>query len=93
MQTVLALDSSTGVWLSPIIVALIGGPLMLLIKILDRHNTRQHSQNMDVLQSIKSSVEEVKNEVKEVKDDVKQLDARLQHHIDWHMSQVVKEKV
>lgn len=84
MNALLALDSATGLWLSPIIVATIGGPLMLLIKMLDRHNTRQHGQNMDVLQSIKSSVDEVK-------DDVKQLDSRLKNHIDWHMAQFSKE--
>lgn len=85
MQTILAFDNATGLWLSPIIVALIGGPLMVLIKMLDRHNTRQHGQNMNVLKDIKTSVEEVK-------DHVKQLDSRLERHIDWHMNQVVKEK-
>jgi hypothetical protein len=86
MQALVAIDAGTGIWLSPIIVALIGGPLMFLVRMLDRHNTRQHGQNMDVLTSIKASVEEVKN-------DVKQIDARLEHHIDWHMNQTAKEKV
>ena len=86
MQALAAIDAGTGIWLSPIIVALIGGPLMFLVRMLDRHNTRQHGQNMDVLTSIKASVEEVKN-------DVKQIDARLEHHIDWHMNQTAKEKV
>lgn len=84
MTLVAALTSETGIWISPIIVALIGGPLMFLIKMLDRHNTRQHSQNMDVLTSIKASVDEVRN-------DVKQIDARLEHHIDWHMNQTAKD--
>jgi len=86
MQALVAIDAGTGIWLSPIIVALIGGPLMLLVRMLDRHNTRQHGQNMDVLTSIKASVEEVKN-------DVKQIDTRLERHIDWHMNQTAKEKV
>lgn len=85
MLSLVAVDASTGIWLSPIIVALIGGPLMFLVKMLDRHNTRQHGQNMNVLTSIKSSVEEVKN-------DVKKIEARLEHHIDWHMNQVAKDK-
>jgi hypothetical protein len=86
MQALVAIDAGTGIWLSPIIVALIGGPLMFLVRMLDRHNTRQHGQNMDVLTSIKASVEEVKN-------DVKQIDTRLERHIDWHMHQTAKEKV
>jgi len=86
MQALVAIDAGTGIWLSPIIVALIGGPLMFLVRMLDRHNTRQHGQNMDVLTSIKASVEEVKN-------DVKQIDTRLERHIDWHMNQTAKEKV
>jgi hypothetical protein len=86
MQALVAIDAGTGIWLSPIIVALIGGPLMFLVRMLDRHNTRQHDQNMDVLTSIKASVEEVKN-------DVKQIDTRLERHIDWHMNQTAKEKV
>ena len=80
----LGFNAENGVWLSPIIVALIGGPLMFLIKILDRHNTRQHSQNMDVLEAIKASLEEVKA-------DVKQIDSRLERHIDWHMNQTAKD--
>lgn len=85
MPVIVGISAADGIWMSPIIVALIGGPLMFLIKMLDRHNTRQHGQNMDVLKDIKTSVEEVK-------DHVKQLDARLERHIDWHMNQVVKEK-
>lgn len=84
MISVAALTTETGIWLSPIIVALIGGPLMFLIRMLDRHNTRQHGQNMDVLTAIKASVDEVKN-------DVKQIDSRLEHHIDWHMNQAAKD--
>lgn len=86
MHALAAFNAETGIWLSPIIVALIGGPLMFLVRMLDRHNTRQHGQSFDVLTSIKASVEEVKN-------DVKQIDARLEHHIDWHMNQTAKEKV
>lgn len=84
MISVAALTTETGIWLSPIIVALIGGPLMFLIRMLDRHNTRQHSQNMDVLEAIKASLEEVKA-------DVKQIDSRLERHIDWHMNQTAKD--
>lgn len=93
MQTILAFDNATGLWLSPIIVALIGGPLMVLIKTLARNNTQQHSQNLNVLKSIQSSVEDVKSAVEEVKIDVKQVDARLEKHIDWHMNLTLKEKV
>ena len=59
-------------WLAPILVALIGGPLMWLLRRFDRRNTDQHESNMGVLTRIESKVEK--------------LDSRMDDHIEWHMS-------
>lgn len=54
----------------PIVVALIGGPLMVLLTKFDKRNTAQHGANMEVLQSIEGKVDKI--------------DERLEGHIDWH---------
>lgn len=46
------------VWI-PIIVALIGGPLMWLLARFDRRNTEQHGANMAVLHRVESKVDHV----------------------------------
>ena len=55
----------------PILVALIGGPVMWLLARFDRRNSDQHSNNMNVLNEIKEDVREVRNDLKS--------------HIDWHL--------
>jgi hypothetical protein len=53
-------------------VALIGGPLMVVFRRFDRRNTEQHGENLHVLKSIEGKVEK--------------LDARMDDHIEWHMT-------
>ncbi len=64
-------------FLVPIIVALIGGPLMWFLARFDRRNTEQHGANMDSLSSMRKEVlEEVRgvaSDVRDVKQDVHQL--------------------
>lgn len=55
----------------PILVALIGGPVMWLLARFDRRNSDQHANNMNVLNEIKEDVREVRNDLKS--------------HIDWHL--------
>lgn len=55
----------------PIVVALITSPLMWLLNRLDKRNSAQHANNMDVLNEIKA-------DVREAKDDIK-------NHIHWHL--------
>lgn len=64
-------------WWVPIVVAVIGGPLMWGLHKLDKHNTNQHSQSLDMLHRIESKI-------------VK-LDDRIHDHISWHARQEVKE--
>ena len=55
----------------PIIVALIGGPVMWFLSRLDKRNTEQHANSMQVL--------------KEIKEDVKEAKADIKNHIAWHL--------
>lgn len=67
------------VWLVPILVALIGGPLMWFLHRFDRRNTEQHGQNMTVLKRIESQVDKVDTKVD-------RLDDRLDRHIESHLN-------
>lgn len=57
------------VWV-PVVVALIGGPLMWFLTRFDKRNTEQHGENQKVLTRIEGKVD--------------RLDTRLDGHIDWH---------
>ena len=56
----------------PVLVALIGGPMMILFRRFDKRNTEQHGENLHVLKSIEGKVE--------------RLDSRMYDHIEWHMT-------
>lgn len=57
-------------WLVPILVALIGGPIMWFLNRFDRRNTQQHGENQKVLTRIEGKIE--------------RLDKRVDDHISWH---------
>lgn len=65
------------VWMAPIVVALIGGPLMWFLRRFDRRNTQQHSQSLETLQRIEVKVDKV-NE-------------RMDDHITWHLGRSRKK--
>lgn len=56
--------------LMPLLLALIGGPIMYLVKRLDDNNTSQHARSMHTLQQIHDSIDHVKHAVQDVKMDV-----------------------
>ncbi len=58
--------------LAPVLVALIGGPLMWSLHRLDRRNSSQHGESLSVLKNIEKKVEH--------------LDGRMDDHIEWHMT-------
>ena len=60
-------------WITPIVVALIGGPLMLALKRYDTRNTRDHTENYKVLSRIETKVDHI--------------DDRLDDHIDYHLKE------
>jgi hypothetical protein len=57
-------------WAIPVVVALIGGPMMWLLTRFDRKNTEQHGANMNVLKNIEVKIDKI--------------DDRIDGHIDWH---------
>lgn len=57
------------VWV-PVVVALIGGPVMWFLARFDKRNTEQHGENQKVLTRIEKKVDHI--------------DGRLDRHIDWH---------
>lgn len=60
---------------SAIIVALISGPLMWLLYRLEKKNTDQHGQAIDLIAS-------VKDDIKEVKDMQIWMDLKLDRHVE-----------
>lgn len=65
-------------WVVPVVVALIGGPLMWFLKRFDHRNTEQHNQNLNVLERIEGKIDKV--------------DGRLDEHISWHLTSPHKRK-
>lgn len=65
-------------WLTPVLVAVIGGPLMWFLTRFDRRNTLQHADNKTVLERIEQKVERV--------------DARFDEHINWHLEREPKTR-
>lgn len=60
-------------WWVPIVVAVIGGPLMWGLAKFDRRNTQQHAENQKVLLRIEGKVDHI--------------DTRLDDHIDYHLKE------
>jgi hypothetical protein len=65
--------------LVPVLVALIGGPIMFTMHRFDKRNSEQHGRSMDVLKGIAADVVEVKGDVAELKNDVADLKADQRH--------------
>lgn len=57
-------------WWVPIVVALIGGPVMWFLARFDRRNTDQHNRNMEVLERIEQKVDAARDD--------------LSDHFKWH---------
>lgn len=60
-------------WWVPIVVAVITGPIVVLMKRFDKRNTEQHSENLKVLNRIESKVDHI--------------DKRLDDHVDYHLKE------
>jgi hypothetical protein len=46
-------------WFVPIVVAVIGGPLMVLMQLLRKENTNQHAEGRELLKEVISKVDRV----------------------------------
>jgi hypothetical protein len=60
-------------WWVPIVVAVITGPIVVLMKRFDKRNTEQHGENLKVLSRIEGKVDKI--------------DSRLDDHIDYHLKE------
>jgi transcription termination factor NusB len=65
--------------LVPIIVAVIGGPLVVAIQNLRKENTEQHAEARELLKVVASKVDKV--------------DDKLDSHISWHLTKTRKTKI
>lgn len=65
-------------WLVPIIVAVIGGPLVVVVQKLRNENTSQHAESRDLLHKVAYKVDMV--------------DEKLDGHIDWHLTKTRRRK-
>lgn len=61
----------------PIVVALIGGPVMWFLHRFDKRNTQQHGQNMQVLERIETKQDRLDGKVDRLDEKVDRLDGRV----------------
>tara|TARA_R110000823_G_C15724230_1_gene479009 strand:- start:223 stop:462 length:240 start_codon:yes stop_codon:yes gene_type:complete len=66
-------------WLVPLAVAVIGGPLVVVVQSLRKENTSQHAEARELLKMVAGKVDKV--------------DDKLDGHISWHLSRTRKPKV
>lgn len=57
-------------WLVPIVVAIIAGPLVVLLQLLRRENSSQHAEGRELLNRVIYKVDEV--------------GTKIDNHIGWH---------
>ena len=57
-------------WLVPVVVAVIGGPIVVLMQILRKENTSQHAEGQSLLREVISKVDNV--------------GSKIDNHIGWH---------
>ena len=65
-------------WITPLLVALIGGPVILILSRLDRTNKQQHDAISEKVDRIDSNVDELRVD--------------LHDHIVWHLKRDDKEE-
>ena len=58
---------------SAIVVAMIGGPVMWALYRLDKRNTQQHGQSIQIIQEVQENVKDIKGDIHDVKADVRDL--------------------
>jgi len=66
-------------WLVPIVVALIGGPLVIIIQNLRKENSADHAVVRGLLESVVTQIDKV--------------DDKLDNHILWHMAKTRRKKI
>jgi len=66
-------------WLVPVAVAVIGGPLVVVVQSLRKENTTQHAEARELLKMVAGKVDKV--------------DDKLDNHISWHMAKTRRKKI
>ena len=66
-------------WLVPVAVAVIGGPLVVVVQSLRKENTSQHAEARELLKMVAGKVDKV--------------DDKLDNHISWHMAKTRRKKI
>jgi hypothetical protein len=66
-------------WLVPVVVAVIGGPLVVVVQSLRKENTSQHAEARELLKMVAGKVDKV--------------DDKLDNHISWHMAKTRRKKI
>lgn len=61
----------------PVVVALIGGPVMWFLSRLDKRNTEQHGRSMEVLERVEDKLDRVDGKVDRLDGKVDRLDTRV----------------
>jgi hypothetical protein len=64
-------------WLVPLAVAVIGGPLVVVVQSLRKENTSQHAEARELLKMVASKVDKV--------------DDKLDGHINWHLKKPTRK--
>jgi hypothetical protein len=64
-------------WLVPVVVAVIGGPLVVVVQSLRKENTSQHAEARELLKMVASKVDKV--------------DDKLDGHINWHLKKPTRK--
>lgn len=57
-------------WLVPVVVAIISGPVVVVLQRLRKENTSQHAEGRELINRVLYKVDEV--------------GSKLDHHIGWH---------
>jgi len=52
-------------WLVPIVVAIIGGPVVVLLQLLRRENTSQHAESRSLLEHVVVKIDKVSDKLDE----------------------------
>ena len=52
-------------WLVPIVVAIIGGPVVVLLQLLRRENTSQHAESRGLLEHVAVKIDKVSEKLDE----------------------------
>lgn len=65
-------------WLVPVVVAVITGPVVVILQQLRKENTEQHAESRSLLERVADKVEKV--------------DEKLDGHIEWHLKRTSRSK-